>query len=81
MYTAYFDKEKGIVLPDKGLSNKVWRAEDLLSRLTHLILMGTDEDGELEFCGTRENWEKCVAIPPEDKVLERFEEDLEVSFA
>jgi hypothetical protein len=35
-------------------------ARDLNRRLTHLILVGKNEDGELEWLGTPEDWDKGV---------------------
>lgn len=35
----------------------MWNYE-LLSKLRNLTLVGTDEEGELEFVGTPENWKE-----------------------
>lgn len=35
-------------------------AYQLLARLTHLTLWGQDEDGELEFVGTNDQWKKVA---------------------
>ena len=34
----------------------IYVAKDLLGKLTHLSLWGQNEDGDLEWAGTREQW-------------------------
>ena len=37
----------------------VYKANELLARLTHLSLWGVDSDGDLEFVGTSKEWRKA----------------------
>lgn len=52
----------------------IYVAKELLAKLTHLSLWGVDEDGELEWCGTREQWYQAGA-PSGVKVLDLSDED------
>lgn len=44
----------------------IYTAKDLLAKLTYLTLAGQNEEGELEWIGTKEDWElaenTCGAI-------------------
>lgn len=35
-------------------------AKDLLARLTHLTLVGIDDEGQMEWVGTDEQWRKVI---------------------
>jgi hypothetical protein len=48
----------------------IYIANELLLKLTHLALVGVDGDGQLEWCGTREQWE-MANCPSDCKVLDK----------
>ena len=39
----------------------IYLAKELLPKLRHLVLVGQNEDGELEWCGTDKEWE-CAKL-------------------
>lgn len=49
---------------------------ELLPKLTHMTLCGQDDDGELEFIGTEENWNKATEMEEEmtDTITKASEE-------
>jgi hypothetical protein len=38
----------------------IYYAQDLHALLTHLTLVGQEEDGELQFMGTTQQWDKTI---------------------